>query len=97
VKVVGVGSDLPEVALIFPALKKSICTALNRGLGLADEPSYSLAGEQSYGFRLDPTVDLSANDTWTFGDDFPDLIGKTSFCAGNATTGYYFYHIVVPR
>ncbi len=85
-KVVGLGTDAPEIVLLTMLVQPDICFEINNQAGLDDRPLYDVTGESLYAFQGDPTAILSATDAYTFGDDHPDLADQSEFCTCPASS-----------
>ena len=100
-KIEGVGSDLPEIVERFYGVREDICLAINRKAGLPDEPQHSLSGETAYFYTssFDITAALASTDSYTLGDDFPDLIGAHTFCTiwTASPRRWFLWHVVKAR
>lgn len=97
-KVADVGDDKAELLMIFPALKKNICLAINDALGI-DNPGGSPPDDE---FSWDTLFDGTFNDAATSPDNAGDaagtlLAGQRSGCAKTDTDVYVFYHTLHER
>jgi len=98
-KVEGVGSDQPEIVLRYIGIKEDVCIAINRRMGLPDEPQQTIYSETGYVMNGDPTPKFAATNMYWFGDDFADLIGARTFCTvwTTAPKVWNLWHVVKER
>lgn len=99
--VVGLGTSLPEIALVVAAIDINVCNAVNNSVGVPEDVGRDFSGETNYIFEGDPTAALAATTPRTLGDDLPieaSYIGKRMFCVPSPDRTYGdFYYVVVER
>ncbi len=92
-----VGTPLNDVVIRMRGMRKELCMALNRSLGIAESSS---SGSDSGGSRIDfsgDTIsDLAASNPYVIGNDNPVGRGQRMFCSLGATSAT-LYFVVIPR
>lgn len=98
------GSDTAaDVALLFLALDKNVCTRLNELVGVANpggDPPTIPNSMQSWGNPFIGTFDFTPTAGALIGDDNPDLVGKKDFCYADGAhpeIGYLYAHVIIVR
>ena len=94
--VVNIGSSKNDIMFLIIGLDVNVCKALNRKVGLPQNPAYSIASENFTQFNGNVPTKIDIANPWTFGDDFPDLKGAHDFCTIFSDYGT-FYSILITR
>ncbi len=97
ISVVDVGSDLDELVLIIHGLDKTVCTLINKSLGIQDGGNPPTEGFTGYaGYH--GTLTTFPEGTGELGEQAAIFEGKQNFCAYfDATYGYTYYHVLMSR
>lgn len=100
VKIEGLGSDLPEIFVRLMSINKDLCRLINVKLGIPDTSLLPDSGGTNYSMTDDPSAALSASNAITYGNDYPDLYGKATFCQidlTSSTENGFFMHAIKIR
>lgn len=91
---VNIGSPLPDISVRINTIKKEVCNAVNRRMGIPEDLSNSgqsgvIVQYQGNLTQITNALNSTTAYTWTA----PELAGKHTFCVGGSS----IYHVVVER
>jgi hypothetical protein len=94
-----VGSDLPELLLVYRGVNNNICHAINRKMQINDSDGELNSDNHRTFAQHQGNLIPYPNPSGILGDAEPKIIGKSILCVPHGATlfGNYFYHVLVSR
>jgi hypothetical protein len=104
IQVTDVGSDLPELLLMYPGIDPEVCKAINKLLKIPLDGT----GDSTFDyFGTSPSVYSGTLNSFPILNNADNILGNTAqvikgkniFCVDhtNSNSNYYFYHVLIAR
>ena len=100
IRVQDVGSDLPDLMLLYPGLSDEVCAQINKSLNIANDPDGSPPLDSASGAFVNYAGNLTAFPAPVgigLGDTATQIVGQRTFCVKNNLTANFFYHVLMAR
>jgi hypothetical protein len=105
-RVANVGSDAPDLLMMYPGVSEIVCAAINDRLGISNDSDGTAPNDGNgangtnfinYEGALTsfPTPPATTD---ALGDEATQIVGQRTFCVNNGdSNGFYFWHVVIAR
>ncbi len=102
IQIHNVATSLDELVYLRGYLRKEVCEAINRGLGITNidlslPDTIGGAANRNYDGTLTALLDTSGAQLGEPSTGVAGIAGRNSFCAYNSSWGYIFVHVLIPR
>lgn len=98
IKIKDVGSELPELTLLYPGINEKVCAAINKRVGVPNDNGVPFLDPQEtigdYSGTLSSFPIISG---YGIGNDANAYADKRTLCVKTSANNWYFFHVLIAR